>query len=252
MKSKTLTSLSSRTSKCLIIVAHPDDAEIFCGGTIVLLNAANINVNVLILSYGECGGSQPKDVVKNLRSSEAENASKVLGYKLNILGLGDLEIIFSKKNVDLVKESISQISPDFVITHYPVDYQSDHEETSKIVRAACFQSTIPNSFDAEGRNALIRRPALFYCSPLGKTDYFGKEVEMEFSIDITSVINHKINGMKCHQSQYSWLRIQHGITDINSFIVNKQIQGVDKCFEYYTQHLGHGFEQKNLLKDALR
>ena len=65
-----------------------------------------------------------------------------------------------------------------VFTHSPDDYHLDHEQTSKIVRAATFAAPIPNFLHnrpgaGEPHPPLEHIPHLFYCDPLEGVDAFG-------------------------------------------------------------------------------
>ena len=61
----------------LAIMAHPDDAELHCGGALAKAAAAGDRVGVLDLTRGE-GGSQGSPEV---REQEAARAAEVLGQR---------------------------------------------------------------------------------------------------------------------------------------------------------------------------
>ena len=61
----------------LAVAPHPDDAEIFCGGTLAKLSSLGHSVGILDLTEGEL--STQGDVVA--RRTEAAEASKVLGLR---------------------------------------------------------------------------------------------------------------------------------------------------------------------------
>ena len=62
----------------LVIAAHPDDAEISLGGTILRLTAAGLKVGVLDLTAGEMGSRGTGED----RAAEASEASELLGLSL--------------------------------------------------------------------------------------------------------------------------------------------------------------------------
>ena len=65
-----------RDAVILVVVAHPDDAEITAGGTIALLTAAGARVVVAVLSLPERG------VQGDLRREMTEQSASILGYEL--------------------------------------------------------------------------------------------------------------------------------------------------------------------------
>ena len=65
------------TVDLLAIVAHPDDAELLCGGTLAKAAAAGHTVGILDLTAGEAGTSGTVDQ----RAQEAAQSARILGVK---------------------------------------------------------------------------------------------------------------------------------------------------------------------------
>ena len=64
----------------MIIVAHPDDPEFFCGGTIALWCAAGTQVSYLILTNGNKGSDEPEmtpEKLIDIRQEEQHAAANV-------------------------------------------------------------------------------------------------------------------------------------------------------------------------------
>src|SRR5207245_7963351 len=64
------------------VYAHPDDAEVSCGGTLARWTAAGADVHVCICTQGDKGSSDPATDPGELtvrRRAEVEAAAKVLG-----------------------------------------------------------------------------------------------------------------------------------------------------------------------------
>lgn len=65
-------------------MAHPDDPEFFCGGTIALWSAAGTEVTYLILTNGNKGSDDPEmtpEALAATRREEQQAAADVLGVK---------------------------------------------------------------------------------------------------------------------------------------------------------------------------
>ena len=65
-------------------MAHPDDPEFFCGGTVALWCAAGTEVSYLILTNGNKGSNDPGMTPEKLaviRKEEQQAAADVLGVK---------------------------------------------------------------------------------------------------------------------------------------------------------------------------
>ena len=126
--------------RVLAIVAHPDDIELQCGGTLIKCVNRGDEVYACHLSNGDLGHMviMPEELGK-IRCEEAQNAGKVGGYHVIYGGFTDLKIYAGNKQArDKVVSVIRQVKPDFIITHYPNDYMADHVATSKLVFDASF------------------------------------------------------------------------------------------------------------------
>ena len=72
--------------KILVIVAHPDDEVLGCGGTIAKLIDQSCQVKVIFLSDGESSRLQKASKKKNdYRKNCAKKAMRILGLKILVL-----------------------------------------------------------------------------------------------------------------------------------------------------------------------
>jgi LmbE family N-acetylglucosaminyl deacetylase len=148
------------------------------------------------------------------------------------------------------------VRPTVVFTHSPDDYHLDHEQTSKIVRAATFAAPIPNFLHGRHINPPLEHiPHLFYCDPLEGKDAFGNPIPPSIRIDISSVVSDKSKMLECHESQRAWLRKHHGVDNlVDSMKEWSATQGKSIGVAYaegFRQHLGHSYPQNNLLGELL-
>ena len=60
-----------------LIMAHPDDADIYCGGSIAAWRSMGATVTILIATDGSKGGDFDPEELAQLRSKEATAAAKV-------------------------------------------------------------------------------------------------------------------------------------------------------------------------------
>ena len=242
----------------LALCAHPDDAELRCGGTLALLSRSGWEVHIATLTAGDCGSvDEPPDVIAARRKSEASAAAAVFGGVYHCLGGKDLQVYDDNPTRSAAVALIREIDPSFIITHYPVDYMIDHEVTSAVTRTAMFLAPIVNY--AVGRAATTPptkgMAPLYYFGPLGGTDYFGNTVSPHFCVDISSVMDKKVEALSCHESQREWLRRQHGIDhyveEMKSWDADAgRLAGVDYAEGFFI-HKGHAYPQTPILQDAL-
>ena len=243
------------TKTVLAFGCHPDDVEFTCAGTLALLKKAGWSIHMATATGGECGSVElSRSEIQKVRLAECAKSAAVLGAKYSWAGAEDLEIEFSSdlraKFVDVVREA----APDVVITQPPADYMIDHEETSKLVRHACFGAPMPN-VPSPRHKPIARVPALFYTDAMDSLDILGRPAPVGFYVDITAVIETKAEMLACHASQREWLRKHHGIDEYLDDMKRQSAArgrrvGV-KYAEAFAQHLGHGYPHENAIADAL-
>ena len=248
----------SDSLRILAIHAHPDDIEFQCAGTLALLQQLGASLTIATMTPGDCGSAEmgPEEI-SEVRRGEAKQAADLLGAEYHCLEFRDLSIVIDNDSRHKVTELVRRARPDIVLTAPPVDYMSDHEMTSRLVRDACFNAPIPNYSASQFEPAAPtkRIPHLYYVDPVEGVDYFGQPVEPEFVIDISMTFELKQQMLACHASQRDWLLKQHGIDEyLNSCerwsAERGKIIGA-KYGEAFRQHKGHPYPSDNLLVSVL-
>ncbi len=176
--------------KILAIGAHPDDAEIGCGG---LLAMEGISKHILHLSNGETS----KYADRETRRGEAEAAARVLTAQVHFFDVPGRRITADETTCLRLVELIREIRPDFLVTHWAIDGHPDHREAHHLVRKAFFLSGAGVEMDAPSwkcRN-------LLYFHPFSS----GYGFAPEFVLDITAVYAKKLEALRSHRSQESFV-----------------------------------------------
>ena len=242
----------------LSIMAHPDDAEMFCAGTLALLQERSFDIHIASMTPGDCGSMElgPSEIAGVRRREGAEAAAK-LRARYYCLDRRDLRIFYDASAVEAVTELIRLTRPTVVFTHPPRDYMPDHEMTSLVVRAACFAAPAPN-FDTNQRPSAPPTeaiPHLYYASPAAGVDIFGEPASYSVYVDVTGVIGLKADMLACHRSQREWLRERHGM---DQYVEEMKRWGRDlgeragvEYAEAFRQHVGHPYPAEDLVLEAL-
>ena len=133
---------------------HPDDAELFCGGTLLVAAAAGLRTAIVDLTEGEL--STNGDPVR--RNAEREAASELLGLRERVsLGLPDGAIGTSPDQRDAIVQALRELRPAVVLAPYWEDRHPDHAAAGRLLREACFLAGVPKS--GEGK---AHRPERVY------------------------------------------------------------------------------------------
>jgi LmbE family N-acetylglucosaminyl deacetylase len=241
--------------RVLGVFAHPDDAEIFCGGTLALLHSAGWEIHIATMTAGDCGTrTHSREDIRMIRKQEAKNAVALLNGMYHCLECDDVFILYDRETLLKGIRLMRDVKPAIVFTASPVDYIVDHEMTSAIVRTACFSCGMIN-IETPGVNVHTTVPYLYYVDPMEGKNIFGEAVKTDVIVDISTVMDTKVNMLSCHGSQRDWLKEHHGIDEY--IITMKRIAEAKgneihvKYAEGFRQHLGHGYPQNNILKEIL-
>ena len=248
--------MKSQEEIVLSIQAHPDDAEFTCAGTLALLKRQGWQIHIATMTPGDCGSAtHTRPEISAIRKQEAANAAVILDGHYHCLECEDVFIMYDKPTLLKVIEVIRKVRPTIVITHSPQDYFNDHENTSHLVRTACFSCGIPN-VKTPGVEPYAFTPYLYYADAMEGKDIFGKPIDPGIYVNITSVIDIKEQMLCCHKSQRDWLMAHHGMDEYTASMKrHAEHRGKDikvKYAEAFRQHLGHGYPQDNILKDQLK
>ncbi len=125
--------------KILVIVAHPDDEVLGCGGAIASYADQGHTVASVIFTYGENANlnESPKKLAKT-RSRESVRAGKILGVKkMYFLGLPDNTLSEEIKDKEVSQKLIKIIreqKADIILTHSLDDYHPAHRNVARLVK----------------------------------------------------------------------------------------------------------------------
>ena len=121
----------------LFFAAHPDDAELCCGGTIAALVNAGKKTGIIDLTRGELG---TRGSVKQ-REIEARKASEILGIDTREnLGIRDGNIINNHANRLKIIKVIRKYRPKIIFFPHYYDRHPDHYNTHYLIKEAAFYS----------------------------------------------------------------------------------------------------------------
>lgn len=132
----------SAPARALVIGAHPDDAELFAGGTVAAWCAAGAHVEFLVLTDGRLGSPDPSvdpDAVAAVRAAECDAAARTLGVAaVRSGGFPDGGLrAQADAAADLVARTIREVRPEIVIGHDPWRAYEMHPDHRAAGTATC-------------------------------------------------------------------------------------------------------------------
>jgi LmbE family N-acetylglucosaminyl deacetylase len=136
--------------RILVILAHPDDPEFFCGGTIARWTQRGHHVSYYLLTCGDKGTKDfniTPDQLCSTRQAEQRAAAAVLGvHQVNFLSYPDGYLVPDLKLRRDVTRILRQEQPDIVVTCDPLTLYTregrlnhpDHRAAGQAVLDAVF------------------------------------------------------------------------------------------------------------------
>lgn len=187
--------LNFADERILAIVAHPDDAELFCAGTLARARAEGAAIGICVLCRGDKG--QPNRRVANLgavRRKEMAAAAKLLGAELFLGEYPDGELADGRQPRLRLVEFYRQFRPKLVLAHDLGDYHPDHRAAGLLAEAASWFCASRGHWTRSP--ALATPPALWWMDTLNLVGF-----EPDFYVDITGQTAMKEAMLACHRSQ---------------------------------------------------
>lgn len=179
----------------LVLAAHPDDAELGCGGTIVKHVKMGHKVGVVDFTKGELG---TRGTVET-RAAESAESSKIMGLSVREnLGLPDGFFKNDKDHQLNVIRAIRRYQPEIVLANAIYDRHSDHGKGASLAYDASFLSGLAKieTWDEHNKKQEPWRPKVVY--------HFIQSlfIEPDFIVDVTEHWETKINAVRAFKTQF--------------------------------------------------
>ena len=236
----------------LAMMAHPDDAEFLCAGTLIRLASEGWEIHIATAAPGDCGTmTETRWAIGGIRTEEAKKAASLIGATYHCLDERDGLVVYDKPSLQKTYDLFRRVAPSLVFTHAPKDYMLDHEMASLLARAASFLYGAPNcsAFPLKEGSAV---PYLYYCDPVEGVDPLGQPVVPTTMVDVGQQLEKKTEMLACHASQREWLLAHHGVDEYTDSMkrhaaARGQEAGVAAA-EAFVQHRGHAYPRDDILK----
>lgn len=186
-----------RLRRALCISAHPDDAEFYCAGVILMLAKRGVAVDLVLATSGDKGArdtTKSRAKVARIREREAESAAALLGMaRVSFLRHPDAELV---ETLELRHEFVKEIRksrPDLILTfdaNVPYRFHPDHRVVGRVALDAAWPSARdPLTFPDAGPPHETKEAWCF--AGLGPT----------LEVDVSEVLERKIEARLAHASQ---------------------------------------------------
>jgi LmbE family N-acetylglucosaminyl deacetylase len=188
--------------RMLAVVAHPDDAELLCAGTLARARSDGAEIAICVLCQGDKG--QPREPIANLaqvRRSEMTAAAEILGAELFFADVPDGRLQDDAETRRQLIETYRRFTPTLILAHWRDDYHADHRAGGALAEAASwFCCSTGHQTESP---AMPGPPALWWMDTVDMAGF-----EPHFYFDVTGLVDVKRKMLACHASQLA--RGEHG------------------------------------------
>jgi LmbE family N-acetylglucosaminyl deacetylase len=187
--------LNFEGERVLAVVAHPDDAELLCAGTLARAKRDGAEIAICVLCSGDKG--QATGMHSNLtgvRRREMSRSAKLVGAKLFTGETPDGTLYDDGATRLKLVEIYRQFKPTLVLAHSAEDYHPDHRAASALAEAASWFCASRGHKTAT--IAMESSPALWWMDTLNMSGF-----DPGFFVDISDYVGLKVNMLACHESQ---------------------------------------------------
>lgn len=243
----------------LAIGCHPDDIEFMMGGTCLLLRDRGVELHYMNIANGSCGTEvYDKEEIIRIRRKESIGAAAYAGAIYHESIVDDLAVFYTQDLISQVAAVIREVKPDIVLTLSLQDYMEDHMNTARIAVTALFVRTMRNYATTPPRPPILKDTALYHALPYGLTDMVRRPILPDFYVDVTSVIDRKVEFLAHHASQKQWLDRSQGLDSYLTAMkeMTRKVGLLSGRFEYAEgwrqhSHLGYAAVDIHPLQDVL-
>jgi len=174
----------------LAVGPHPDDIELFAGGTLHRMKVLGYTTAIIDLTRGELA---TRGTVAR-RDKESRAAVEILGVDVrDNLKMADGAIENSPAARIQVVKALREYRPTIVLAPHPVARHPDHARASELVRDACFLAGLEK---IDTKREPFRPAAVLY--------YFEHIFEEmpDIVVDITESFDVKMKAVRAYTSQF--------------------------------------------------
>jgi len=183
------------TVDILAFGAHPDDAEIGCGGLLLKLKDRGYRTGIVYLTVGEMGSRGTPEI----RRQELTAAAKVLGLDyVEVMDFQDCRVMDDFESRLKIARAVRQQRPTIVLAPYwdgPPGRgvgHTDHQTAGSLVSHGVNFAHL-RALPLEGEPHSVSN-IFYYLYP--------REMSPSFVVDISDYIDQWVEVLKCHHSQF--------------------------------------------------
>jgi LmbE family N-acetylglucosaminyl deacetylase len=182
--------------------AHPDDVDICCGGTLLKYKAQGDKVFIALTTSGNIGSNlhESREEIAAIREQEQLEAAKRYNAQVRFLRHDDEGLQDTPETRRAVLNAMRWADPEVILTHFPGDPSTDHAMTGKLVSEVLL--SLPGKLVPADEPPIDKKPSVFYWDTGAGINFLP-----EVYVDISGVMELKVEALAQHKSQYAWMGV---------------------------------------------
>jgi bacillithiol biosynthesis deacetylase BshB1 len=210
---------------------HPDDVELFCGGTLIRLAELGHPTALADLTRGEKASHGTPE--ERARETEAASAELGIAFRDN-LGLPDTELAATPDQIARVVAELRRRRPELVLAPWLEDRHPDHAAAGALITRAVMFAGVRN-YAPEAGPRFVPRQLLYYA--------MRHRMAPSFVVDTSPAAARKARAIACYASQLA-RRSDAGPGDADPTLISAPgaIAAIEARDRYYGSMIGtsHG------------
>lgn len=198
--------MTDQLQRVLVVLAHPDDPEFFCGATLAQWARAGKEIYYLLLTCGDKGSDNPEVTPEMLcadRVAEQRAAANIIGVKdITFLDYRDGELANTHDLRRDIVRAIRRVKPQIIVTCDPTALFRANVGVNHPDHRAAGAATIDAIFPAAGNRMYF--PELL---AEGLEPHMPQEVWMSLTnepntwVNVNDTLEIKLTALRAHKSQ---------------------------------------------------
>jgi LmbE family N-acetylglucosaminyl deacetylase len=187
--------------KALVIVAHPDDAEFLCGGTVARWCAEGWTVDYLLTTSGDMGSKEEgmtRQKLLSIREKEQRAAAKALGVRRVIfLRYPDGYVEDTVELRGKIVREIRRLKPDLIVTWDPFRRGFNHRD-HRLTGQAALDAVYPLARNPLGYPEHLEEGLKIH--RVNEVLLAGTD-QPDYHVDVSNYLEKKMEALSKHESQ---------------------------------------------------
>lgn len=187
-----------KSTPVLVIAAHPDDEVLGCGGTLAMLSARGVPVDVIFLADGENARRDATKEKINKRRVAAKNAGKILSLRsTHFLDFPDnsLDSVPRLEIIQAVEARIEELKTRHIFSHTRWDINIDHQIAHEVAITVARPS-------GNGESKIL---SLNFFEVLSSSEWrphlYGGQFNPTCFVDIEKWLEVKLLALQCYEEE---------------------------------------------------